>query len=316
MKKIKLWLGSLLAVQLMVAGSIFFLNQSQQNNLQSQSLMTFNEGDVNKIVIQSENDTVELVKSANQWQLPNLQSVAANEQKIQQVLSKLSELNTGWPVATTESSHKRFEVAEDKFQKRVTLYNDETPLGDLLLGTSPGFRKTHVRAPDQDNVFALRLNSYEFPDKAEQWMDKSLLAVNEITAIKGPDFNLKKTDQDWLLNTEAGPDATTEVDKKKADDLNRALSSLRVTGVAENAPDFAGNKAVALQVEGKHQWQYQFLKEGDKYYVKRSDKDQVFTVSQYDFDRLAGVHLADLAVAKSEAENNSEDNPDSQNKES
>lgn len=41
---------------------------------------------------------------------------------------------------------------------------------------------------------------------------------------------------------------------------------------------------------------YEFIKSDDKYYVKRSDNDLVFTLSQYEYDRIAGVRQTQLAI--------------------
>ena len=44
-----------------------------------------------------------------------------NQVKLDLAIGKLMGLKTNWPVATTDESHSRFEVASDKYQKKVQI---------------------------------------------------------------------------------------------------------------------------------------------------------------------------------------------------
>ena len=79
--------------------------------------------------------------------------------------------------------------------------------------------------------------------------------------------------------------------------LSNALSSLRVTGVAIKAPDFSPEGVVNLDVTGDENWNFRFLEKDNKYFVKRYGREQVFTLNQDQFERVAGVSMVDLKVS-------------------
>jgi hypothetical protein len=88
---------------------------------------------------------------------------------------------------------------------------------------------------------------------------------------------------------------------------------LRVAGVADEAPEFKSEKTVNIDVSGTDEWRYQLLETDDKYYVKRSDREQVFTLSQYEYNRLAGVNGTELKVVKEQGSTLNDVQPDVSN---
>lgn len=308
MTKTQAWLSGLLAVQLLLAAILYWQNQQPQLHMQQHALLDFTENTVNRIVISDAEHSVTLNKSGDTWQLPGLDGLPGDALKIDAILSKLSSLTSGWPVATTAGSHERFEVANNKFQRRVQLYQGETLAGELLLGTSPGFRKTHIRSPGDDAVYLVNLNVFEFPVKADDWLDKALLAAKNVEHIKGPDYALEKKDDQWQLITPAAKPAPADqsaatLNQEKAVQLASALSSLRIMGLADKpaTADETTNKTEAklihLEVSNAtKKWQYQFRQAGDNYMVKRDDRDKEFTLSKFDFDRIAGIGMSQLTT--------------------
>ncbi|MCG6939278.1 MAG: DUF4340 domain-containing protein [Gammaproteobacteria bacterium] len=302
MSKSRLWLSGLLLLQILLATGIFISTRSAQSGYEARPLLAFDPAAVNKITVSSSDDEVTLLKNHGGWSLPGLKGLPANAGKLQAALEKLAGLQSTWPVTTTAGSHERFEVAADKFQRRLRLYQHDKLAGELFLGTSPGFRKVHVRPSGDNNVYAVAINTYDFPAREQDWLDKELLAVKDVAAISGPDYALIKKDRQWQFEDTQKPDENSELDAGKAGQLGEALASLRVTGVADKAPEFTAENTVTLdvtgQAAGKEKWQFQLLKKDNQYYVKRNDREQVFTLSQYDYDHLAGVKMADLKVAK------------------
>ena len=208
-------------------------------------------------------------------------------------------MRSGWPVATTTSSRERFEVEKDTFQRRLQLYQGDTLAAELLVGTSPGFRKVHIRKSDDDAIYAVPLNSYELPPKNDDWLDKSLLAANEISSIKGPDYALQKTDGNWVFDNsdsaeqKGEPKAAPELNTDKAKQLASALTSLRVQSLAPVLDD--KTTAMSIKVsEPKGDWTYQFIQAGDKYYVSRSDRDTVFSINKSEFEYIAQIRRPQL----------------------
>ena len=301
MDKLRLWLGGLLMLQLLLAALLLLAeSRSGPSGHEPGPLLNFDKGQIDKIMINSDSDEVTMRMDENHWSLPGLDGLSVNRSKLDAMLEKLAKLQTNWPVATTADSHQRFDVSEEKFQRRLRLYRNEEQIGELFLGSSPGFRKTHVRAAGEDEVYAVALNTYDFPAKNDGWMDKTLLAAGDVVEIKGADYVLKKSGDQWTLSDENGDAITGEPDLDKAKRLSEALSSLIVTGVAEEKPDFTSDEVVSLDVSGTESRRYQFLRKDDEYYLRRDDGARVFTLSQYDYDSLAGVRLADLTLRETE----------------
>ncbi len=302
MTKLQTGLSGLLVLQLLTAAALFWGQQQSGQPGKRLALLSFQAETLDRVVVSDGEHSATLTKSGDAWILPNLQQLPADGDKLKDQLDKLQQLMTGWPVATTAASRQRFEVADDKFQRRLQLYHGDTPAGELLIGTSPGFRKSHVRRAGDDAVYAVKLNAYEWPAKDDDWLDKALLAAGGIERIEGGDYAVEKQDGGWRLVGEQASTASAEgqapaLDQEKTVQLASALGNLRVQSLAATAPDFDApdGKAAALKVSGeKAEHRYRFLHTGDNYYVKRDDRKPVFTISQFDFDRIAAVNRSQL----------------------
>lgn len=302
MKHLTLGLSGLLAVQLTLAGGLFWhQNLRSEAYSQPQSLLSFSKPGIDRVIIGDGERSVTLAKQNGQWQLPELDGLPVNEGKLTALLDKLEGLSGQWPVATTTASHKRFGVDETLYQRRVELYQGDSVAGELYLGSAPGFRKTHTRAGDSNAIYALELNTYELPTDGNDWLDRRLLAARDIDQISGPDYAIQKGEDGWRFLAESGQGESAEtiaLDAKKADQLAAALASLQVqTLVASPTGDTQSTDAITLNVAGPDtHWTYHFQRQGDHYQVRRSDREQVFSISKYDYERIAQVGLPQLAV--------------------
>ena len=291
MKKLQTYLSGFLALQVLLAMGLFW-NQLNQRAAQqkSEELLTVAPDKVQRLEISSGDKTVTLAKRDGKWLLPDLNSLPVDQTKLDVLLDRLESLKANWPVATTSSARERFAVAKDKFQKRVRFYGagkDSKPLQELYIGTSPGFRKVHLRRAGEDAIYAVTLSSYEIPDSADSWMDKQLLAAGPVKAITGPDYQLSKEGGKWQFATE---DAS--VDIAKAADLAGALASLKVIKPADKLPAGEGIKLAVTSDKGD--LDYIFSKDQEHYYVRRADRPQAFEVSRQDYDRIAAIRSQQL----------------------
>jgi hypothetical protein len=225
------------------------------------------------------------------------------------VLKKIADLKTRWAITTSPSAHERFEVADDKYQRRIQLYAGKDLVATLYVGSSPGLRQSHLRADGSDAVYNGELASYELPAKAADWLDDNLLAARDATRISGPDYSIEKGADGWSLTSADAASPAAGLDENSAENLAAALAGLRVQGVATagrvakqdaaaaGSTDSTGEEAapestvIDLEVTGPEDrtWHYQFTHAGDTYTVKRSDLEPAFTIGQYDFERIAGV---------------------------
>ncbi len=66
--------------------------------------------------------------------------------------------------------------------------NTDKVVGDLYLGTSPGFKKVHARRADSDDIYAITFANYEATARTDDWLDKALLKpTGDVTAVTRPD---------------------------------------------------------------------------------------------------------------------------------
>ena len=139
-----------------------------------------------------------LIKRENGWQAGEF---PANESKIETVLEKFAGFTSPWPVATSESASDRFEVADDAYQRRLQIYADDELLADVLLGTSPGYRRVHARSVGSDEVYSIDFNNYELPTESSEWLDKALLQPDNpptAIALEGR-WSLAQTEEGWRV---------------------------------------------------------------------------------------------------------------------
>lgn len=288
MANMRTWLVGLLAAQLALAMGLYVYNQNQTAQ-RSQLLFNFTQAQVDKIVINDDVQEVTLTKEGEIWRLPELQALPANQQKLTALLQTVSDLKGNWPVAKTQSSYERFEVAENKYQRRITLYQGDAPLGVLFIGTSSGLRQAHVRAGSGQHVYALALDTDTVETQAKAWLDRSLLASKNVTSIKGPDYRLQRQDDAWVL-----VDQTAVVDDARAQQLVMRLENLTIKDPAIDvtAKDAQG-VTLKVSAEGGDKL-YTFFQNQEQYYVERDDVDQVFSLSQADYESIAQINAQEL----------------------
>ena len=288
--KIQHALGALLAVQILLAGGLFAHHRQQQSQMsQHSSILSFDKASVDKVELADKSDTVTLVKSGEGWTLPDYSDLPVDPEKIETLLSDLSELKGGWPVSTTTDSHETLEVSEKKFVKTVKLLAKNQPVAELFLGTSPGLRTVHLRSSKDENVYAAPLSSSALPLSQEQWFDRGLLKLKEPTEIKGKDYLLKKEAGVWKLDG-------GEVNQAIADALLQGLTGFRVESLQSTAP--SGAPSATLEVVDGKPLTFSFWVKDDEVTVRRSDSDKAFTVTKPSYDQLLSYDKAKLTPPK------------------
>jgi len=297
MPKTQLYLGTLLGLQLLLGAGIFVSQSSSGSGQAPEPLLQFAAAEVDRIEITgADQKTTALQQEDGQWQLAG-SGLPANQSKVQGLLDTLGKLQTGWPVANTASGRERFEVSEDKFQRHLRLAQGDDTQGELYFGTSPGFRQTHGRRAGDDAVYSLAFNSIDLPTDQNDWLDKTLLGLEGFERIEGSDFELRKDGEAWQLENAAEGQT---LDQEKAKALAGALDNLRVLRLLDSEPVAAEGETReehSLRVQqGEQQWQYTLAKVGSTAWVARNDREQRFTLSSSDYDKLAKASLQELLV--------------------
>lgn len=285
--KTQTWLGGLLALQLVLAAGLALNGLRERAGDVATPLLDFETANVDRIVIDDNaSKSTTLTRNDDGWQLASLSDLPANKAKTDGVLDTLAGLRTTMPVVSTAAGRERFEVTEDNFQRRLRLYDGEELLGEYFFGTSPGFRRTHGRRADDDEVYALNFNNFDLPGDSNDWLDKTLLGADDVQKIKGADYELNRNGEIWQLAAMEANEVAPQVDTSKVTELVNALESMRVLRAEDGLPE--GERVVVEVTTDSGNLRYEFATDDSKYYVKRSDRDRAFTINKTDYDRIAG----------------------------
>lgn len=288
-------LSLLLVVQILLVIAVFAWQQNSKPQREAQPLLMASVEDADKIIIRDATSSVTLQKANGTWQLPDLQNLPLDAQKLNELLDKLKGVKLTWPVATSSNSHERFEVGDSKFQRQIEWYQGDKKLEGFLLGSSPGFKKIHLRKQGDDSVYTVQLNSFEFATGNNDWLKKDLLALKEVQQIAGGDYSVQKNGDTWGFV--AGQE---KLDMAKVSDLVNAFSSLQVMELATEFPQ-GEKQAFNLKAAGID-YQFEFVTANNSYFVKRSDMAHAFKLSQYEYERIVKPAKADL-IAKEQGSN-------------
>ena len=227
-----------LAVQVAIVAALLAVRSG--GSVEPEPFLEFDADAVDALLVSDGESEVALAKNDGAWQLPD--GLPADGAKVDDVIDKLADASAGWPVATSAGVQERFELTEDDHQRRVRLSAGGETVADIYLGTSPGYRKTHARRADDDEIYAITFSNYEAGAKDSDWLDKSLLRpdgaltglryVDATAESPAPLFALTK-DEEGVWTAASG----AALDQAKVETLAGRFTGLTVTGVSETTTD-------------------------------------------------------------------------------
>ncbi len=291
MKKWIVILGVVLVAQIGLAAALYMGQEEYAAFEPEETLLSFEPSLVTGLRIETADETLELRKVEGQWQIPRLDGFAADQGKVKGLLEKLARLKKGWPVATTASAVNRFKVADGDFERRITLLKGEDALAQAYFGTSPGFRKVHARAADDNVIVAVNFSLFEANARADDWIDRNVLEVPaaDITRVEMPQFTLLYEDAAWRLSDLQEGETMRE---RAADDLVGKLAALQIDGLfgADAQPEEDGERkawSFTLTQASGETLRYELTPvKGGNYLLTRSDRKERFKVASW---RLSAI---------------------------
>jgi hypothetical protein len=296
------WLGGLLLLQLVAAAGLLFA-RGGFGEPETGPLLAIDATKIDRLLIEESADkSIALVKRDGRWFVAQPAAAAGEESappgadlpadagKIDELLEKLAGLKAPWAVATTASARDRFEVGDENRQRHLLLESEGKTTGELLLGTSPGFRRLHVRIPGSDEIYEVDLTHFELSTTADEWLDKDVLRpTGEIVAIsREGGWRLARSDDGWMLDDGAA-------DSSAAEQMIERFANLRVLGVATTAPAADAKPAATFAVtDGKGQYKLELFgtPDGAEYVVASDRQAARYRLAQFIGEQL----LADGAT--------------------
>ena len=277
-------LALVLALQLLLTAALFWPREEAGQELARTGLFAFASADIDRVTVSDGDNTAVLARKSGGWIMPEYHDLAVDSARMAMLLKTLPTRERGWPVASRASAAERFEVAEDNFQRRVEYMQEEDSVGVLYLGSSPGFRRIHTRIDDESPIYSVEFNTFDAPAESAEWIDKTLLQVKGVRAIKGLDFRLTLKGGEW---TDAKGNVAA---KEEAEELVNGLTGLRVTAAADDDATAALEEmdtppSLTVTSSGG-EFQYRLFEIEEDRYVQRTDIPVYFSLSTTDYDRL------------------------------
>jgi hypothetical protein len=264
-------LTGLLVIQLVIVALLLW-NQNRADSA-VEKLLDMEAKRVDHIVIADASEKIELIRKDDIWMVGD---APADATKANKLVNDFAGFESAWPVATTSTSAERFEVTEEKFQRRITFRSGENVLGDVLLGTSPGFQRVHARHVGAEAIYAVNFSNFQASTKADDWIDKAVLAADgAIKSLVAPSgFRLEKGDEGWLLDGAAA-------DQDSATTFSERFENLRIIGTAAAAG--ANAKGVFTLMDGQGEYALEFSQgsEDTEYVVKSSRREGFYRIAAY-----------------------------------
>ncbi len=258
---------------------------------QGDALLSFNEGDIDSLLLQEGDKTLMLEKKSGQWQTPD--AFPANQAKVNNLLDKLHGLKHGLPIATSSQALQRFKVANDAFERHIRLQSHGKNIAELYVGKGAGARRSHVRNGQQKAVYTAMIGSYDLPVAVTDWQDKNILQIEQgsVTAIGLEGMSLRlvedsSTDESNKKHWQLDPVLNNkQLDSQAVDTALQTLHSIRFKKVLgkEKKKEYGLDKPVFSMTlttdKGKKDYQLSQLQGSEDYVLKVSDRDEYFQLS-------------------------------------
>ena len=211
-------------------------------------LISIGDVEIDQLTIEgADGEQISLRKTGGSWLIPIDGDFPADQEKVENFLERLLELQRGLPIGTTPAALQRFMVEENNFERRITLHSDEILIADIFLGTSPRARMAHARNSKDTSVFEIKLATYEVPVKSEEWQDERVVQVPypDIDAIVLPGVVSLVRNRPSATGTNTNADATPvpglwsspelgpgeSIQQESADALAMKIAVLRIIDV-------------------------------------------------------------------------------------
>jgi len=172
-----------------------------------------------------------LVRSGETWGIEEAGGYPAEMDKVTKLVESLKGLQVRRPVVSSSRYHAALKVTEKENERRLRMWDDPTgaPKVDVLFGSSPNYRITHVRRAAEEPVYEVSgVGVYDIRDSAAGWIDTRFVDAESarVTRFKLQNshgtFELENSGGSWQVASPGGPG--TKLDATKVDALVRAAT--------------------------------------------------------------------------------------------
>jgi hypothetical protein len=234
---IRRWQGillGLLLIQVLLVGFVYWPRQPSAGGRAPLVEVDLVQQVVQIAIQDDEQNEVRLLESSEGWVLPDADNYPLDAAQVESFLAKLASITTSSSVAQTADSHRRLQVAEGDFVRRIDLALEGGRHIVLYLGSSPSFGAIHVRREGDDAVYLTTgVAVSDASATAGSWVDPVYSSVpqDEIRTVEiangaGAWTFVKLDDEMWSL-TDLSSGET--VDQSAVTALLNRIATLRMT---------------------------------------------------------------------------------------
>lgn len=258
MKKTNIWLALLLGAQVVFFGLVYAVcgGPEKTEAVRRLLLKELQRDKLDRIFLEEAADkNLELVRKDGEWKLTGKNDFPADQKKVERVLGQLLGLESVYLVSRDPAYHFEYEVAADKYRRRVALEGGGQKKV-LLIGKSGGTGYTQVRIDGEPEVWAVEdLKYWEFGSQVSDWARKEVVDEDAKRLAK---LELEKGGERYLLernDLSAWKLGEKSAQKSEADSLATKVTRIELADVAGLAGDAelkkkieAGKESVSVKL--------------------------------------------------------------------
>ena len=233
---------ALLIFTLLALVTFSTLREKPERGVRRWSLEHVDAAAVDRLLLGSGEEEIELKKQGDEWQLDGLR---ADGTTIDRVVATLAVLRSSDLASRSAGRFAELEVDDEK-GKRVRLYSGADELADLVIGAPSPSGGSYVR--DGEEVYSVAgVNRASYGRERDGWVEKRAFFDDFEDVIKvrvsvqgGTPYALVKKDERWELEDASLMPSDQRFDADQAKQLVRSLVSVRASEVFAEEPEASG----------------------------------------------------------------------------
>ena len=155
---------------------VYFLNLNEQKNYKSSSskLLNIEKNSIKKILIQSNQDAIELMKQDTTWTMTGIDTLVVKQNLISNLLDNIISLETQMLMTQKEEKWSTYNVDDTTGTHLALVDLDDNTIGYYVFGNSSSdYSRCYVRSNEIPNVYLTNNNiMYHLQTMPEFWGEK------------------------------------------------------------------------------------------------------------------------------------------------
>ena len=152
---------------------LYFLNLNSQKNYQStsSSLIDFDKSDINKFIIQSEYEVLEIIKSDTIWKISGQDTLQIKQQQLKRFFDVIFSLEKQNIMTNKKEKWSKYNIDDSTGTHLAFINSDDQTIGYYVFGRSTSdYARCYVRTLESSSVYLLNENVlYSIQPNSQFW---------------------------------------------------------------------------------------------------------------------------------------------------